>query len=319
VKQLLWDYPDVNGDPVPLPVSTGINAYLVDGPWVLVRKSMAPLSPAIAEASFGSKPVGMGLIVEAEDYAAVASDPIAKKYLKPFRMGEELINRLDRWCLWLATDEFDPQDITKSEVLKTRVTAVRASREASRKEATRRSATTSHLFQENHQPESDYVGIPAVVSQTRAYYTVAYLSPDIIAGNKVYTAADLDGLQFALLSSSMFITWQRAVGGRLKSDLSFSNTVVWNTFPVPSLDTAVRSRIIKSGKDVLAARELHPERSLADHYKPGAMDPALVKAHNDLDRAVDKAFGASRRLTSERQRLELLFPLYLNLVQDAGS
>ena len=108
----------------------------------------------------------------------------------------------------------------------------------------------------------------------------------------------------------MFITWQRAVGGRLKSDLRFANTLTWNTFPVPELDDKPRQRIIDAGKKVLAARELHPERSLAEHYNPLAMDPALVKAHDELDREVDKAFGASRRLTTERQRQELLFANY---------
>lgn len=108
----------------------------------------------------------------------------------------------------------------------------------------------------------------------------------------------------------MFITWQRTVGGRLKSDLRFSNTLVWNTFPVPELDDKTRQRIIDAGKKVLAARELHPERSLAEHYNPLAMDPALIKAHDELDREVDKAFGASRRLTTERQRQELLFANY---------
>ena len=249
------------------------------------------------------------MIVEAAEYEAVAADPVAAKYLRPFRMGRELIRGLDRWCLWMA-ESFDPADIGRSEILKTRIEAVRVMRLASKKKATQNSATTPYLFQENHQPSVPYVGIPCVVSETRLFYTAAHLSPDVIAGNKVYTAADPDGLLFGLISSSMFITWQRAVGGRLKSDLRFANTLTWNTFPVPELDDKPRQRIIDAGKKVLAARELHPERSLAEHYNPLAMDPALVKAHDELDREVDKAFGASRRLTTERQRQELLFANY---------
>ena len=129
---------------------------------------------------------------------------------------------------------------------------------ASKKKATQNSATTPYLFQENHQPSVPYVSIPCVVSETRLFYTAAHLSPDVIAGNKVYTAADPDGLLFGLISSSMFITWQRAVGGRLKSDLNFANTLTWNTFPVPELDDKTRQRVIDAGKKVLAARELHP-------------------------------------------------------------
>ncbi|WP_408935411.1 type IIL restriction-modification enzyme MmeI [Corynebacterium marquesiae] len=135
----------------------------------------------------------------------------------------------------------------------------------------------------------------------------------MVVFNLAFWAPDVDGLLFSLVSSSMFMAWQRTVGGRLKSDLRFSNTLVWNTFPVPELSDKQREAIIKAGKRVLKARELHPERSLAEHYAPLSMAPELVKAHDALDREVDKAFGASRKLTSERQRLELLFSNYQRL------
>ena len=314
IKQRLWDYPDIRGEAVEQNVEQGVNAYLIDGPNVLVRKRTKPLAD-IPPARFGSKPTdGGNLIVEAAEYEAVAADPVAAKYLRPFRMGRELIRGLDRWCLWMA-ESFDPADIGRSEILKTRIEAVRVMRLASKKKATQNSATTPYLFQENHQPSVPYVGIPCVVSETRLFYTAAHLSPDVIAGNKVYTAADPDGLLFGLISSSMFITWQRAVGGRLKSDLNFANTLTWNTFPVPELDDKTRQRVIDAGKKVLAARELHPERSLAEHYNPLAMDPALIKAHDELDREVDKAFGAAQRLTTERQRQELLFANYSKMTR----
>lgn len=111
----------------------------------------------------------------------------------------------------------------------------------------------------------------------------------------------------------MFITWQRTIGGRLKSDLNFANTLTWNTFPVPELNEQTRQQIIDAGQEVLDARALYPERSLAEHYNPLAMDPALIKARDTLDRAVDKAFGAPRKLTTERQRQELLFESYAKM------
>ena len=314
-KPRLWDYPDVKGGAVEQPVGQGINAYLIDGSSILVTKRMKPLSGELPRALFGSKPVdGGNLIVEKGDYAEVAAAPIAAKYLRPFRMGRELVRGLDRWCLWMGDDDFNPADISKSSVLKKRVEAVREMRLGSKKKATQRSADTPYLFQEDHQPDCAYVGIPRVVSETRKFYTAAHLDPDVIAGDKVYVAVDPEGLLFGLISSSMFITWQRAVGGRLKSDLNFANTLTWNTFPVPELDEKTRQRIIKAGKKVLDARALHPERSLAEHYNPLAMDPALVKAHDALDREVDKAFGAPRKLTTERQRQELLFANYENLI-----
>ena len=99
----------------------------------------------------------------------------------------------------------------------------------------------------------------------------------------------------------------------MESRLRFGSTLTWYTFPVPELDEKTRQRIIKAGKKVLDARALHPERSLAEHYSPLAMDPALVKAHDALDREVDKAFGAPRKLTTVRQRQELLFANYEKL------
>lgn len=117
----------------------------------------------------------------------------------------------------------------------------------------------------------------------------------------------------------MFITWQKTIGGRLESRIRFANTLTWNTFPVPELDKKTRQRIINAGKKVLDARALHPERSLAEHYNPLAMSPELVKAHDALDREVDKAFGAPRKLTTERQRQELLFVSYAELTKKKGD
>lgn len=308
----LWDYPDNKGKAEVVQVEQAVNAYLVDGPNVLVDSSPKPISPIVTPASFGSMPNdGGNLIVEPEDYAEVVADAVAAEYLRPFRMGRELINNLDRWCLWM--NPVNPRDLIVSSILRDRVEKVRLHREGSARGATRALARTPHLFAEIRQPEKKYVGIPAVVSENRPYYTVSHLSPEIIAGNKIYVAVDPDGLLFALISSSMFLTWQRTVGGRLKSDLSFSNTLVWNTFPVPELDKESREMIIKAGQGVLTARSFYPDRSLAELYNPKIMDMELKKAHDALDLAIDTSFGASQRLENERERQQLLFKLYSNL------
>ena len=316
VKQRLWDYPDVKGEPIEQSVTQGINAYLVDGPNVLIVKRSSPLSPEITPARFGSMANdGGNLIVETKEYDAVAADPIAAKYLRPFKGSRELVRGLDRWCLWMAEDDFDPSDANRSPVLHARIAAVREARAASKRKATADLARTPHLFGEIRQPETEYLCIPKVVSETRPYLTAERLAPNVIASDLAFTVEDPTGFAFALFSSSMFITWQRTVGGRIKSDLRFANTLTWNTFPVPELDKKARQRIIDAGKKVLAARELHPERSLAEHYNPLAMDPALLKAHDALDKEVDKAFGAPRKLSNNRQRQELLFANYAKMTK----
>ena len=124
---------------------------------------------------------------------------------------------------------------------------------------------------------------------------------------------DPEGLAFAVISSSAFIAWQRMVGGALESRLRFSNTLVWNTLPLPELSEADRAKLIEAGSGVLAARAEHPERSLAQHYNPLAMDPALLKAHARLDRVMDGLLGLSGAVT-EKERQTRLMELYVDLL-----
>ena len=309
-RPVLFTYSDPKAQPDALPVDH-INPYLVEGPDIFVDKRTSPLAPILPAVRFGSKPAdGGNLIVEAEDYPRFAADPIVAKYLRPFRMGREVVRGLDRWCLWMHTEDFDPRDIDRSPILKERVRACATFRQGSKKKTTVLGAQTSHLFQENHQPSEPYVAIPRVVSETRPFYTAAHLSEDVIAGDQLYTALDPDGFLFAIISSSMFITWQRAVGGHMKSDLRFSNKIVWNTLPLPAVSDKQRAEIIAAGQGVLEARAEQPGASLADMYNPLAMAPSLLKAHRVLDRAVDRAFGAKKPLETNEERLALLFKRY---------
>lgn len=295
-----------------------LNAYLVEGPNVLVEKRSKPLSSLIPEVVRGSQPTdGGNLIVEVEDYPVVAADPVAARYLRPFVGAKELVQGLERWCLWL--EDASEEEIASSPVLSARVEAVSHMRMLSTKKATRDLAQTPHLFGEMRQPVEAYVCIPSVVSANRPFFTVKHFSPETITSNLAFTAIDPDGFLFALLSSSMLITWQRTVGGQLKSDLRFSNTVVWNNLPLPQISEEQRRKVIAAGRKVLAAREAIEERagepvSLADMYASlASMDPALRAAHDELDSAVDVAFGASRRCASDEARLKILFECYQEL------
>lgn len=309
-RPMLFTYSSLKAQPEALPVKH-INPYLVEGPDIFLEPQTHPISSSVAPVLRGSQPTdGGSLIVEISDYPQVAADPIAAKYLRPFRMGREVVRGLDRWCLWMDTEDFDPRDIDRSPILKERVRACATFRQGSKKKATVLGAQTAHLFQENRQPSDPYVAIPRVVSETRLFYTAAHLSEDVIAGDKVYTALDPDGFLFAIISSSMFMSWQKLVGGRLKSDLNFSNKIVWNTLPLPEVSDKQRTAIIAAGQGVLDARAEQPGVSLADMYNPLAMAPSLLKAHRALDRAVDRAFGARKALETNEQRLTLLFKRY---------
>lgn len=311
IKPRLWDYPHAKDEPVEQKITQGLNAYLVDGPNVLVEATKKILSPELSPAVFGNMARGGDLLVEADEYEEVMADPIAAKYVRPFVGARELLHSQDRWCLWMV--ELDPADIGKSPILKNRLQKVADFRAASTAPSTREMAKTPHLFGQRSQPDTAYLCIPRHVSETRSYFLADRFDPAVICGDANFKSDDPDGLQFALISSSMFIAWQKTVGGRLKSDLRFSNTLTWNTFPVPALDEKQRRAIIDGGQKILEARALHPDRSLADHYTPLAMSPELLSAHRALDKAVDTAFGAPRVLKDEKARLELLFTNYARM------
>ncbi|WP_263310860.1 DNA methyltransferase [Brachybacterium atlanticum] len=310
----LFDYPDIKGAPVETPVHTGINAYLLDAPDILVEKRGIPLSPEMPTVVKGSMATDDGnFVITPEQHPEVMADPVAAKYVRPYIGSWELINGQKRWCLWLV--DLDPEDLRRSTILRSRVEAVRAFR-ATSKASTTRNYPHHHLFRQFGIVEDvPIVGLPEVSSESRIYLPVAHLDPGTIISNKVYGAVDASGLIFAIASSAMFNAWMKAVGGRLKSDLSFSSTITWNNFPLPEVSEKLREQVISGGREVLEARANHPERSLAQHYAPLAMTPALLKAHRTLDAAVDKALGARRTCTSEQERQQILFERYAEMTR----
>ena len=305
----LFTYADIKAEPEEHLVKN-INPYLVAAPDLFVDKRMKPLAD-LPEVRFGSKPTDGGfLIVEPEDYDSVMADPIAAKYVRPFRMGRELIHGKDRWCLWLV--DATPEELQVSQVLRERVDAVREFRLKSKKAPTRRKAETPHMFDENHQPEAGYVGVPSVFSERRQWATVAYLDASVIAGNKVYIVSDPDGFAFAIISSLMFMTWQKMIGGRLESRPNFSNTVVWNNLPLPRVSAHDRERIAEAGRNLSKARLVTGETSLAAMYEQTPLNEALLEAHESLDQVVDEAFGGCNQMTQEEREI-LLINLYLDM------
>ena len=227
--------------------------------------------------------------------------------------GKELIHDLERWCLWMDTPDFQKGDLVASTVLAQRVAGVKKKRSESGRAATKALAATPHLFGERRQPSGHYLGMPQTFSENRPFATAARLDSSTIASIKLFTASDSDGFLFAIVSSSMFITWQKTVGGRLESRPSFSSSVVWHTLPLPPMTAAEHAAICQAGYAVLAARERYPGRTLADLYNPATMPDCLAAAHRNLDALVDTAFGAAEPCRDEESRQEILFKRYEEL------
>lgn len=317
-RTTLFSYSDINANPT-VSHPNHINGYLLDAQDIFVAarsQKTGPISPMLSLTNFGSMPLDGGnlLLNDQEVYEEAMADPVTAKYVRPFCMGKELINNIDRWCLWLVGAE--PKEMRSSRFISKHVEACREYRNhAPVKGDAYKNRSTPWLFRDNHQPSEYYLAIPAVFSGRREYATCDWYSPDIIAGNNIYTCDDPDGFNFAIIESSMFMAWQDVIGGRIKSDYRFSNTVVWNNLPLPQLDDTTRQQVIEAGKQVLAARSNHLGQSLADLYDPMYMPPELRNAHKELDKVVDVAFGAPKLCKTNEERLQILFERYVEMTK----
>jgi hypothetical protein len=203
-------------------------------------------------------------------------------------------------------------ELMKSDFLRARLDGVRKMRAGSRAATTRDFAKYPHLFRQYGQPQGHFLCIPRVVSENRNYFTASRYDADVIASDAVFAAPDEDGFLFGLISSSMFITWQKTIGGRLESRPRFSSTIVWNNLPLKSATVGQREEVIEAGRKIVAARENYPNLSLADLYDPRKMPLELQEAHDALDAVVDPLFGLTGEPSVE-SRQQCLFDRYAEL------
>ncbi|MFM7010122.1 MAG: class I SAM-dependent DNA methyltransferase, partial [Betaproteobacteria bacterium] len=313
----IYEYEDIKGLPLAVPVKN-INPYLVDAPTVFLEKQRSPLFTT-AQMTRGSSPVDGGnlLMNDTEKEALLAVEPHAAKWIRPYLMGDEFINNIGRWCLWLVN--IPPAELRAMPHVLKRVEGVRAMREASTKAATVALASTPTLFGEIRQPKSKrYLAIPKVSSERRQFIPIGYLDNEVICGDKIFFVDDASLFTFGVLTSTMHNAWMRYTCGRLKSDYSYSNTIVYNNYPWPGfagepLSDKHRNAIEQAAQCVLDARAQFADASLADLYDPLTMPPALLKAHQKLDTAVDAAYqpsGGKKSYASDAERVAFLFELY---------
>ncbi|PUE25536.1 DNA methyltransferase [Limnohabitans sp. Jir72] len=313
----IFEYEDIKGLPHAVPVKR-INAYLVDAPNVFLNKRTTPVCNVSAMANGGKATDGGNLLLSDEEKAELISiEPKAAKWIRPFLMGDEFINNIGRWCLWLVN--IPPAELRAMPHVLKRVEGVRAMREASTKAATVSLASTPTLFGEIRQPKSKrYLAIPKVSSERRQFIPIGYLDSDVICGDKIFFVDDASLFTFGVLTSTMHNAWMRYTCGRLKSDYSYSNTIVYNNYPWPgfageALSDKHRTAIEQAAQCVLDARAQFASSSLADLYDPLTMPPALLKAHQKLDTAVDAAYqpsGGKKSYASDAERVAFLFDLY---------
>ena len=282
-----------------------INAYLVEAENVFIQKRNRTINGGLPMHR-GSQPTDDGnfIYLENEYFELIKKYPSAEKLFRKFMMGKDFINRKPRYCLWL--DGISPSVIKQCPPILRRIEAIREFRLKSSKAATRKKAETPTLFDENQQPETNYVAIPEVSSGGRRYVPMDFMTPEIVVGNKIRILENAGLYEFGVLISNVHMAWMRATCGYYGPSYQYSINIVYNNFPWCNPTSEQKEKIKKTAQTILDARALYPDRTLADLYDEIFMPPELRKAHQENDKAVMQAYGFSLKMTESECVAELM-------------
>lgn len=292
-----------------------INFYLNEGPTVFIETSSKPITD-VPEMFRGDDPVDGGYLIltEEEMKELIKKEPLSQKFIRPYMMGKDFIERKPRYCIWLQNA--DISEIRKCKSIMDRIENVKNFRLQSNSQSTVKLANTPMLFMRRKEYNNGYVAIPKVSSQKRKYIPIDYLDGKIIPGDMLFVIEDSTLYTFGIINSNVHMAWTRVVCGRLKSDYRYSNTMVYNTFPFPEINNKQKEKIEKTAQNILNARNLYPNSSLADLYDELTMPPELRKAHQENDKAVMEAYGFDWRTMTESDCVAELMKMYQKLVEE---
>ncbi len=310
-KKRLFSYPDINGEPEETEHES-LSPYLFDSSeltdsHLVVQEESAPIN-GMPRLIIGSKPIDDGnYIFNAEQRAKLLEEePEAVQFLRPYVGAREFLQGSKRWIL--ALQNVPPNILVRLPSVRARISAVRFYRAASKSIPTQKLAETPKLYHVNVIPTTPFLLIPRVSSERREYAPIGWLNPPVIPSDAALVLPNATPIDFALLTSAMHMAWLRYIGGRLESRYRYSIGLVYNTFPLPP-KVNNRSKLESCAQAILDARNYYPEATLANLYDPDLMPPDLRKAHQELDRVVDRLYRRSG-FSSERERVEHLFLLY---------
>ena len=292
-----------------------INPYLIDAnPKLFVVSRKKPVSK-VPEMRYGSMPIDNGYFILDKDGVTqlLKENNNNSKFIRLCFGGREIIQNKKRWCIWLKG--IAPYEYRKSKIIMNRIKHVKSFRQSSSRFQTQKLAENPSLFGEIRQPDTKMLVFPKVSSQDRKYIPISYIDPKIIITGSALILPNSGLYQFGILESNMHMSWMRTVAGRMKSDYQYSKNIVYNNFPWPSPTNEQNEKIKNTAQEILDARTLYPDASLADLYDPLTMPSELLKAHQNNDRAVMEAYGLPVKSTTESDAVAFLFNLYSKLTK----
>ena len=315
-EKRLFSYDHPKGEPHES-LYAALSPYLFDAgglanPRIVVKSEHRPINE-FRRLKTGVQMIDNGILTfsEEEKEAFIKSEPMASKFFRRYIGGDEFINGFHRWILYLR--EATPTELRQLPMVAKRIAEVRAYRAASKRVSTQKMADYPTLVGVDERLNADYLVIPNTSSERRTYVPIGWLSTDVIANQKLRILPEATLCDFALLTSAMHMAWMRTVTGRMKSDYMYSVGVVYNTFPLPPAPPERLQRLAPYADAILAARAAHPNATLADLYDPDLMPVNLRKAHQTLDRAVERLYRRSP-FPSDRERVEHLLVLYEKMI-----
>ena len=289
-----------------------INAYLVPGHNVIVKQFSRPLND-LQEMSFGNMPNDGGylLLDVAEAAAAVRDHAVPSCFIRPFVGSQEFIRGIERRCIWVDSNHC--QAANQNTWLSGRFDSVRAQRSESDRATTKTLAATPYRFGEVRQSGNERsIVVPRVSSENREYLPVGLTNEITIIGDRNFALYDAPLWNMALIASRLHWVWIGTVCVRMRTDFSYSNTLGWNTFPVPKLTDQNKADLTRCAENILLTREAHFPATIADLYDPDAMPDDLRRAHEENDEVLERIY-IGRRFRNDTERLEKLFELYTKM------
>lgn len=286
-----------------------INGYLADGDNIFITRRTKPLSAAFPPMVFGNMPLdGGGLILTPQERNTLLEVvPEATKFVRPLIGSHEFLSGSTRWCLWVKADQV--AEAASFPAIEARFKRTEEFRASSNDAGTRGKAKLSYRFREQREPNAIAVMIPRHSSENRVYLPMGLFDPGTVIADSANVIYDPEPWVFTMLTSRMHLTWIRAVAGQLETRIRYSNTIVYNNFPVPPISDSVKEKLVSAGLRVLDVREYHCEMTPGDLYDPEQMPNDLREAHAEVDALVDSIYS-KRGYETDEQRLSDLFAMY---------